>query len=105
MGEADVLAIQQSLNRVETVLTDLTKAVNDLRVTVARDYVTKEDFLKFQEQSEFRIVKLHEKIEDHVKEDKADRWKLAGLVATITGIVLSIIQGVIRMVRGGGGTQ
>lgn len=113
MGDGDVLIIKEGLNEVKAALTDLTKAVNDFRVVVARDYVPKDDFEKCKECAETRIVELHRKIdgnakdaqkalEDHEKEERASWWKMAGLAAAITGIVLSAIQWVFSLIRGGG---
>ncbi|WP_072917375.1 hypothetical protein [Desulforamulus aeronauticus] len=103
MGENDVAVIREDLREVKKSLAELTAGMADLRVQVAGNYVTKADFLKCQDCAETRIVKLHDKIENHVKDEKADRWKLAGLVATVTGIALSIIQWVVSLLRGGGG--
>lgn len=102
MGESDVAVIREDLREVKKALAELTASVADLRVQVAGGYVAKEDFLKFQEFSEARIDKLHDRIETHEREEKADRWKMAGLVATVTGIVLSIVQWVVNLYRGGG---
>ncbi|MFZ5687864.1 MAG: hypothetical protein ACOY9Y_06690 [Bacillota bacterium] len=102
MGESDVQSIRQDIGEVKQALSDLNKSVTDLRVLVAGNYVTKEDFLKFQEASELRIVRLNERIEEHEKEEKADRWKLAGLAATVTGIIVSVVQWVVGLARDGG---
>ncbi|ABO51101.1 hypothetical protein Dred_2591 [Desulforamulus reducens MI-1] len=102
MGESDVQSIREDLREVKKALSELTAAMADLRVQVAGNYVTKVDFLKCQECAEKRIVKLHDRIEQHELQDKADRWKLAGLVATVTGIVLSVIQWIASLYRSGG---
>jgi hypothetical protein len=62
VGDNDILIIKEGLTRVEAALTDLTKAVNDFRVLVAKDYVRKDDFDKFQDVSEARVVTLHKKV-------------------------------------------
>jgi t-SNARE complex subunit (syntaxin) len=113
VGDNDILIIKEGLTRVEAALTDLTKAVNDFRVLVAKDYVRKDDFDKFQDVSEARVVTLHKKVDDnaketqkalgdHAKEERANRWKFAGVVATVTGIIVTVIQWIVSLARGGG---
>lgn len=101
MGESDVQVIREDLREVKKAIAELTASVADLRVQVAGNYVTRDDFTKCQDCAEQRIVKLHDRIDTHEREEKADRWKLAGLAATITGIVLSIVQWVVSLYRGG----
>lgn len=102
MGENDVQVIREDLVEVKRSLTDLSDAVADLRVLVAGNYVTKADFHECQKCAEARVIELHKKIENHVKEEKADRWKLAALMATVTGIVFGVIQWVVNLFQGSG---
>ncbi len=101
MGESDVILIREDIREVKKAVGELTATMADLRVQVAGSYVAKEDFLKSQELSEARIVKLYDRIDTHEREDKADRWRMAGLVAALAGVIVSIGQWVIGLVRGG----
>ena len=102
MGESDVQVIRQDLGEVKRSLADLSEAVADLRVLVAGNYVTRGDFGECQKNAEARVVKLHERIDKHEESEKADRYKLAGLVFTISAFVFGVIQWVVSLAEGGG---
>ena len=95
MGGPD---IQRLEGKIDTVM----DAIADLRVLVAGNYVTKTDLLEYQKIEEARIVALHKKIDDNKTEEKADRWKMAALVATIVGIIVAAGQWITEILRGGG---
>lgn len=95
MGGPD---IQRLEGKIDTVM----DAIADLRVLVAGNYVTKTDLLEYQKIEEARIVALHKKIDDNKTEEKADRWKMAALVATIVGIIVAAGQWITEMLRGSG---
>jgi len=90
--------IQRLEGKIDTVM----DAIADLRVLVAGNYVTKTDLLEYQKIEEARIVALHKKIDDNKTEEKADRWKMAALVATIVGIIVAAGQWITEILRGGG---
>jgi len=90
--------IQRLEGKIDTVM----DAIADLRVLVAGNYVTKTDLLEYQKIEEARIVALHKKIDDNKTEEKADRWKMAALVATIVGIIVAAGQWITEMLRGSG---
>lgn len=102
MGEGDVQNIRADLVEVKQSLAELTKAVADLRVLVAGNYVTRSDFGVCQKNAETRILKLHERIDKHEESEKAARYKLTGLVFTISAFVFGIIQWVVSLAKGGG---
>lgn len=85
MSETDVSSIKESLVRIEQSLTEF-------RVLVAGNYVPKADFNDHLKTDEARVVSLHTKIEDHQKEERADRWKMVMAALGISSFVFGIIQ-------------
>ncbi len=106
LGENDVQSIRADLGEVKTSLANLTEAVADLRVLVAGEYVKKADFDECKKCSEERIVRVYDKIEENKKEEASNRWKLAGLVFTVSAFVFSLLQWAFNFSKNfKGGTQ
>ena len=106
LGENDVLGIRADLGEVKTSLANLTEAVADLRVLVAGEYVKKADFDECKKLSEDRIVRVYDKIKEDKKEEASNRWKLAGLVFTVSAFVFGVFQWVFNFAKNiKGGTQ
>lgn len=101
MGEVDVRSIMDGLAEVKTLLRDQGKALGDLQVLVAGNYVTKTDFQEYQKIEEARVVALHQKIDAHEKAERAERWKVVGAALAISTFVFGIIQWVVGLFRGG----
>lgn len=76
-------SIKSDLGEVKKSLSDIGKAVTDLRVLVAGNYVTKEDFQKCQDCAEGRIVELHRKVDGQF-------GKIIG-AATFVALVIQIV--------------
>lgn len=96
-----MLAIRADLGELKVALSSLAESVIELRVLVAGEYVKKADFDENKKLEEERIVRAYDKIdgnkkdsdkklEDHKKEEAANRWKLATLTATIVAIMLTV---------------
>ncbi|MHB9004886.1 MAG: hypothetical protein ACYC6C_12660 [Coriobacteriia bacterium] len=112
MGEGDVQGLKESISKVEVKMDTLMIAIADLRVLVADKYVSKGDVSRCQEVCEERTVIIHNKIDNHEKENvkrfakcrqeivdknesfrkeiKDDRWKMAALSASIAGVIVAI---------------
>lgn len=103
LGEGDVQVIRQDLGEVKRSLADLADAVADLRVLVAGEYVRKDEFDDFKRQEEDRIIRVYDKIEEYKKEEAANRFKLAGLIFTISAFVFGIMQWVVSLFKNQGG--
>lgn len=115
MGE-DIQALKEDVTEIKAGVKELSSSVADLRVLIAGNYVTREDFIKHQETEEARVVAIHKKIDIHkaeadkkalnnrdytdtqVKSLREDRWKIAGLAATFTGIVIAALTLLYRVV-------
>lgn len=74
MSGSDVEYIKEGLTEVKETLKELTHNINDLRVLVAGEYVKKEEF------------------KEHLKTEASNRWKIAGLTITISGLIFTVIQ-------------
>lgn len=85
ISENDVTSIKEALVRIEQSLTEF-------RVLVAGNYVPKVDFNDHLKTEEARVVALHKKIDDHQKEERADRWKMIGAVLAASSFVSGLIQ-------------
>lgn len=83
VGENDIQSIREDLGEVKQSLSGINKAVTDLRVLVAGNYVTKEDFQKCQDCAENRIVELHRKVDGQFA-------KILG-AATFVGMVIQLV--------------
>lgn len=92
MGENDVRDIREDLAEVKQSLGELARAVTDLRVLVAGNYVTKAEFSEHLKTDEARVVALHNKIEGHEKNERAERWKIFGAAMTVAAFVFGVIQ-------------
>lgn len=99
MGEGDVQAIKDGLVKVEQAVDKLSDAVADLRVLVAGNYVPKDDYLDHLKVEEVRVVALHQKIGDHEKSERAERWKIFGAAMTMAAFVFGVIQWVVSLFR------
>ncbi|TEB13350.1 hypothetical protein [Pelotomaculum propionicicum] len=102
MGEGDVLSIRQDLSEVKKTLDGINAAVADLRVLVAGEYVKRVDCDECKKCSEERIVRLYDKLDEHRKEEAANRWKMAGIAATLTAALISLAQWLHSIFKGGG---
>lgn len=100
MGDNDVQSIKEDLSEVKDSLADLTRAVGDLRVLVAGNYVTQTDFKECKKCSEARIVALHQKIDEHKKEEREHMYKLAGLVFVVSAFVFTMLQWAVSLAQG-----
>jgi hypothetical protein len=105
LGEGDVLSIRQDLSEVKKSLAGINDAVANLRVLVAGEYVKRADCDECKKCSEDRIVRLYDKFDDHKKEEAANRWKLAGIVATLTASAISLAQWIYSIFTKGGSAQ
>ncbi|MEG6615405.1 hypothetical protein V6C27_03035 [Peptococcaceae bacterium 1198_IL3148] len=85
MGESDVQRLYKAIDKLQKTVDEVKKELSDTKVLLAGTYVTREEFDK-------RITALDNKVENHEKEDRANRFKFAGIVATATGIIVSVIQ-------------
>lgn len=108
MGEGDVQGIREDLSEVKECLGDLSRAVTDLRVLVAGNYITKDDFTEFQKVSENRVVALHKKVDDNKdeaiknldayrKDQRELMFKVAGLALMVSSITFGILQWVVSL--------
>lgn len=105
LGEGDVLSIRQDLSEVKKSLAGINDAVANLRVLVAGEYVKRADCDECKKCSEDRIVRIYDKLEEHKKEESANRWKLAGIVATLTATLISLAQWIYNILSGSGHAQ
>lgn len=101
MGDGDVQSIKKDLGEVKESLCDLNKAVGDLRVLVAGNYVTRTDFTEYQKTEEGRVVALHQKIDEHKKEEQENAFKLAGIVFAVSAFVFGILQWAVQLTSNG----
>jgi hypothetical protein len=93
----DVQAIREDLVEVKQSIGELTKAVTDLRVLVAGNYITKAEFTEHQKIEEARVVALHNKIDNHEKSERAERWKIFGAAMTVAAFVFGVIQWIVSL--------
>lgn len=99
MGASDVIIqdLKEDISKVEKKVDSVMAGIADLRVLVAGNYVSKTDFLEYQKIEEKRIVTLHQKVDANKEEERKYRWKLATIVATAVGIIVTITQCVIQI--------
>ena len=95
----EVKLIRKDLGEVKDSIVGLTQAIADLRVLVAGEYVKKTDFGECKKNCEERIIRVHDKIDRHEKEETSNAFKLAGLVFTVAALVFGIIQWVVSLAR------
>lgn len=92
MSGNDVRDIRDDLGEVRRTQADIIKAVSDLRVLVAGNYVPRVEFDECQRCAEIRTVALHKRIDDHKKDDRENMYKLAGLVFAVSSLVFGALQ-------------
>lgn len=82
MSGSDVEYIKEGLTDVKDTLKELTHNVNDLRILIAGEYLTKKEFDKY-------------------KQTKSNtEWKIAGIVFTISAIAFSAMQWIYTLAKG-----
>ena len=101
LGDNDVQALNAGVEKLGVKLDTVVDAIADLRVLVAGEYTKKVDFDEHKKQEEDRIVRVYDKIEEHKKEEAANRWKLAGLTASIVTILLTASRWAYDLLKGG----
>ena len=99
LGEGDIQYLKEGQVRIEKVLGELTRAVNDFRVMAAESYVKKDEYADHLKTEEARVVAIHNKINEHEKSERSERWKIFGAAMTVAALVVGVIQWVVNLVK------
>ena len=76
---------------------DIQGCLNQLSVQLAKNYVTKIEFEKMGDESEKRIVRVHQRLDQMATEQKENLWKVIGFVFPAGALVFAFIQWVVAM--------
>ena len=71
---------------------DIKSCMNELAVNLAKNYVTKKEFGDYCASSEMRTVRLHERLDEIQREQKASLWRVIGYVFPAGALVFGVIQ-------------
>lgn len=99
MSGQEIQGIRDDLAEIKRSLGELTRVVADLRVQVAGNYVTKAEYTDHLKTDEARVIALHDKIEDHEKSERSERWKIFGAAMTVAALVVGVIQWVVSLLN------
>ena len=108
--EAKLDAMLESVQEASKTQKDIKQCLNDLALDLAKNYVTKQEFRDFADNSEGRIVKIHERLDKAVearkKEEQAQRDYFLRVVAAVFaggGLAFAVIQWFVGLLLNGGG--
>ena len=94
MGDKDITEIMQALGEVRQSQGKIWDAVNDLRVLVAGNYVTKTDCEKHMTEIKKETKSEIEKVEKEAK-NKVPAWLVVAL-PIMTGIIVGLIVNAVK---------
>lgn len=101
MGDSDVYGLKDDVKKLDMKIDTVFDAIADLRVLVAGEYIRKDDFYVCRKTCEDRIIRVYDKVEEHKKEEAANRWKLAGLTASFVAVFLTAARWIFDLFTGG----
>jgi len=100
LGDSDVQGLKDGVEKLAVKIDTVVDVIADLRVLVAGEYVRKDDFDACSKTCEDRIVRVYDKLEEHKKEEAVNRWKLAGMAASLAAVAFSFVQWLFGIVGG-----
>lgn len=84
MPEAGMQQIKENVEEIKTTVKDVQEKVNDLRVLLAENYVTRKEVEKLKEDAQNAL-------EGHKKEDQSSRRWWATFIIAATGLLMTLI--------------
>lgn len=121
LGENDIINLREDVKGINQKLDNVTQSINDLRVLIVGEYLKRDDFYDFKGNVEKCILSTEDKIENkieglrnnfdkklenhkqelesHKKEEKDTKFKIITVSVAITGLIFTIIQGIINYVK------
>ncbi len=71
---------------------DIKACLNTLSIDLAKNYVTKKEFGDYCVSAENRTTRLHERLDEIQREQKASLWRVIGYVFPAGALVFGIVQ-------------
>jgi len=96
MGDIEVKALKEDIAEIKASLKEIFTMVNDMRVSIAGEYVTRKDKSDCQKEVLTLIKKYEENssslIKDHEEKDRTTRRWWAGYIITSAGVLMTAIK-------------
>ncbi len=76
---------------------EMKKCLNELAKKLAGHYVTRSEFHSYCETAEKRAVRLHHRLDEFNREQKANLWKIIGMVFPAGALMFAIVQWLVNV--------
>ena len=77
---------------------ELKKNISQILINLAGSYVTKQDFTEHKSASEERIKRVHERLDEILREQKHALWKVITLMVPIMTAVIAFMQWIFSII-------
>jgi len=86
------LMIEKSNDSTNKSFQKLSDILQEFQILVAKNYLEKEDLNLYKKDQKEEIEKIDQKIDDHIKEDKENRWRFWGIVIGVPSFIVGLIE-------------
>ncbi len=70
---------------------ELLRCMTEIKVDLAKNYVTKDDFMSYCDDAEDRIVRIHQRLDEIGKYQRESLWRIILYFAPIAALIFTII--------------
>ncbi len=88
--EAKIDAISEDIKEATQTQRDMKRCLNDIKVELARNYVTKKEFETYCTESEERIIRIHSRLDEIGRYQRDSLWKIILYFVPIAALVFTI---------------
>ena len=89
--EAKVDSLAEVLKQVHEGQRDLKRCVNEVKVDLAKNYVTKQEFTDYCDTSEDRIKEIHSRLNEIGQYQRDSLWRIILYFAPIAALIFTVI--------------
>ena len=89
--EARMDALVEGIRQNNEGQKELKKCVNEIKVDLAKNYVTKKEFSEYCETSEERIITIHRRLEEIGQYQRDSLWRIILYFAPVAALVFTVL--------------